>query len=243
MPVLRLFALLLAVLSLKPAFAQEVDPSQIADPSEMQDQVLPPAPPPPEEGYVPRRYRQEQPTPVRLPVSAAIPASFFAGRWGQVSFNTAEDLPKMSKVAREYCNLPVNITLNSPETFMMYVATELKEVQVFEQSGSLYVIPIAQLSDGVIRGARELHIIDNNTFTLRYLEDEAHRHYGPNVFVRCGAAKASTLPHAKEDSTPATVKKSLVKKKLRQSKLPEAAKAPDAQPETAKAPVEEKKSE
>lgn len=206
MSCLRLFASIALFLSLNPAFAQEpgYDPALGApDQEQMPETAMPTAPAAlPEQGYVPRRFRQEQSTPVRLPASAAIPASFFAGRWGQVSFNTADDLPKMTKVAREYCNLPVTITQNSPSTFMMYVTTELKEVQVFEQSGSLYVIPTTQMSDGLIRGARELRVIDNNTFTLRYLEDEAHRRYGPNVFARCSGNKPGSKAADKEKKQP-----------------------------------------
>jgi hypothetical protein len=245
MSILRVFAFLIAVFSLAPAFAQEPDPSQI-DPSQ---EMLPPPPPETptydEQGYVPRSVRARQaPTPVRLPVSAVVPASYFAGRWGQVSFNNADDLPKMAKVARDYCKLPTTITLSSPSTFRMYVATELKEAQVFEQNGSLYIIPTEQLSDGLIRGARELHVLDNNTFTLRYLEDEAHRRYGPNVFARCGAAKAPGLPEGAEKS-PAETKKPASKKKRVPLKLREQAKTPTAPPvvQPAAPQPEEKKPE
>jgi hypothetical protein len=248
MPILRLFAFVITLLSLNAALAQEpgYDPALGPGPEVGQDQgqvqpLPPPIPPPPnptydEQGYVPHSWRERQaPTAVRLPVSAAIPASFFAGRWGQVSFNNEGDLPKMAKVAHEYCNLPVTITLNSPNTFMMYVTTELKEVQVFEQSGSLYIIPTAQLSDGIIRGARELHVIDNNTFTLRYLEDEAHRRYGPNVFARCSASSVNAPPPAKgAGKTPGDANKPVRKKKKHApSKSPEALKA---QPSKTKQP-------
>jgi hypothetical protein len=239
---------------------------QAPDQSEMQP---PPAAAPPTQdgqGYVPRSWRERQaPTAVRLPVSAVVPASFFVGHWGQVSFNNENDLAKMTQVARTYCNLPVTIALNTPTTFKMYVATELKEVQVFEQSGSLYIIPTEQLSDGIIRGARELRVIDNNTFTLRYLEDEAHRHYGPNVFTRCGAAKAGALPQTKTsappqirgaEKAPIEVKKPAAKKKPLSTKKASQPKAQyeklqqptedivkSKQPEAEKAPVEEKKAE
>lgn len=141
------------------------------------------------QGYVPMRDRvSEAPTPIRLPVSTAVPVSFFTGSWGQVSFNDESEIPKMRGVARQYCgSLAVSIGPRSPETFGMYVGTDLKEVQVFEQGGGLYIIPVEQLNDGTVRGARELRVLDNNAFTLRYLEAEAFRRYGPNLFVRCGS--------------------------------------------------------
>jgi hypothetical protein len=176
-----------------------------------QDQNLePPSPLPPpqqEQGYVRRSWRErEAPEPVRLPASPLVPASYFVGRWGQVSFNSTEDLPKMRKIAREYCNLPVTISLKSPTTFGMYVTTESKEVEVYEQNGSLYVIPVEQLGDGLIRGARELHVLDESAFTLRYLEEEAHRRYGPNLFVRCGAEHALAKEQSKEEKPQSSVK-------------------------------------
>lgn len=173
----------LAAVAAMPAVAQE--PAGPGPPP-MQEPALAP---PPVQDYVPRRYReQDAPTPIRLPVSPTIPANYFVGKWGQVSFNTEDDIPKMRRIAREYCGpLAVTIGAVTPSTFSIYVMTDLKEAQVYEQNDSFYIIPVEQLSDGVIRNARELRVLDNNAFTLRYLEDEAHRRYGPNLFVRCGS--------------------------------------------------------
>lgn len=141
--------------------------------------------------YVPRRYRDEAPQPVRLPVSQTVPASYFSGSWGQVSFNTQADIPKMRAIARQYCGpLAVPIRLATPTTFMMYVTTALKEVQVYDQNGQSYIIPVEQMDDGIIRDARELKILDQNAFTLHYLQEEAHQRYGNNIFVRCGSREA-----------------------------------------------------
>lgn len=141
------------------------------------------------QNYVPRRYRQpETPQPMRYPVSQTVPVSYFTGSWGQVSFNTEDDIPKMRNVARQYCGgLAVRITPRSPETFQMYVTTNLREVQVYEQNGQTFIIPVDQVSDGAIRDARELKVLDQNAFTLRYLQEEANNRYGPNLFVRCGS--------------------------------------------------------
>ncbi len=139
--------------------------------------------------YVPYRDRQpQQSQPMRLDVSPVVPASFFAGSWGQVSFNNDGDIPKMRGIARQYCgSLAVPIRTASPTSFMMYVTTELKEVQVYEQGGQQFIVPVAQLSDGVVREARALHVVDNNAFTLHYLDENAHSRYGDNLFVRCGS--------------------------------------------------------
>ena len=148
--------------------------------------------------YIPYRDRQpQQPQPMRLEASPTIPASFFAGSWGQVSFNNESDIPKMRGIARQYCGpLAVPIRTNSPTTFMMYVTTELKEVQVYDQGGQQFIIPVAQQSDGVVREARALHVVDNNAFTLHYLDENAQSRYGDNLFVRCGS-RDETAPSPK----------------------------------------------
>ncbi|MES2906198.1 MAG: hypothetical protein V4691_04120, partial [Pseudomonadota bacterium] len=94
--------------------------------------------------------------------------------------------------------------------FAMYVTTDLKEVQIYEQNGGLYVIPVEQLSDGAVRGARELHVLDNNAFTLRYIEPEAHRRYGPNLFVRCGSR--DPVVHKVDGAMPLKKKRRMPKK-------------------------------
>ncbi len=209
MSLARLFVLL-ALLSLGTVETLAQEQAQLPPQASPQEQ-----PPQPGE-YVPWRYRQQQqaPTPIRLPVSPAVAANFFVGRWGQVAFNNENDLPKMRGVAKGYCgSVATSITQRTPETFAMYVMTDLKEVQVYEQNGSLYIIPVEQVSDGVIRGARELHVLDDNAFTLRYLEDEAHRRYGPNVFVRCGTKSMGKLRGDETPQQPAKKKKKAKKQK------------------------------
>jgi hypothetical protein len=124
------------------------------------------------------------------PASAQAPAptvDYFIGNWANVSYNDNNDLPRMITVARGYCNLPYRIERRSPDTFMMYVAENLREVRLMQQEGRTYIVP-TMAENNILRGARELTIRDANTFMLRYLENGTHARYGLNVFVRCGGS-------------------------------------------------------
>lgn len=113
-------------------------------------------------------------------------ADYFEGRWGTVSYNDEGDLGRMTQVARGYCgSLAYVIRRKSNETFEMYVAESLKEVRVMDREGKAFVVPV-ETDQGVFKGARELQVRNNNTFTLKYLENHNHQRYGLNVFVRCG---------------------------------------------------------
>jgi hypothetical protein len=124
-----------------------------------------------------------------LAAAAQAPApsvDYFVGNWANVAFNGEQDLQRMAQVARGYCNIPYRIERRGPETFAMYVAENLREVRLMQQQGKTYIVPV-EAENNVLRGARELSIRDQNTFTLRYLESANHARYGLNVFVRCGA--------------------------------------------------------
>lgn len=110
---------------------------------------------------------------------------YFVGNWGTVSFNDENDVKKMIAIARGYCNLPYKIVKKSDKTFMMYVAENLKEVEILQQDGKTYIIPVTPEGQTVY-GARELTVRDANTFSLKYVEKANHARYGQNVFVRCG---------------------------------------------------------
>jgi len=112
---------------------------------------------------------------------------YFIGAWSKVSFNDESDRARMAQVARGYCNIPYRITRSSPDTFRMFVAETERDVRLMEQGGQLYIVP-ATADGGVLRGARVLRVIDQNQFTLRYVENATHQRYGANVFVRCGGA-------------------------------------------------------
>ncbi len=90
-------------------------------------------------------------------------------------------------MARGYCGgLATPITRKSDTTFMMYVTDQLKEVEIMEQDGKYFIVP-AQAEEGILKGARELEVKGPNVFTLKYIENQHHSRYGPNVFVRCGS--------------------------------------------------------
>ncbi len=111
-------------------------------------------------------------------------SKFFIGSWGVVAFNDESDMMKMAGVARGYCGQPFYIRRKSADTFIMYVEKSLTEVKVHMDKGHLYIVPVEAVNN-VYAGARELHIINDRTFTLEYLESDLNALYGRNVFVRC----------------------------------------------------------